>query len=417
MFDLDTWQEIHETVRRNKLRTFLTACGVFWGMFMLLLMSGFGGGLERGVQRNMSDFATNAVYIWGQRTSMPFAGRQPGRWVVFHNADVDAIAEEVDGIETLAPRLQRGGYQNGSNVHRAGKTGNFQVMGDVPAYNRIQIMRMEAGRFINPIDMEGRRKVAVIGAQVARELFDPADDPIGGHIEIDGVWFQVIGVFHSPRVDDDGDRQNATIHIPFTTFQQAFNAPDRVGWLAITALPDRSGAEVEEAVRAVLATQHGIHPEDTMAIGSYNAEEGFRKMTTLFAGIRFFVWFVGGMTLLAGAFGVSNIMLIAVKERTKEIGVRRALGATPMSIVSMVMQESLVLTLVAGYGGLVLGVALLEAISAAVGTEHEVLGSPQVDFGLALGAGVVLVLVGALAGLIPARHAARIHPVEALRAE
>jgi len=417
IFDRDTWQEIWATVRKNRLRTALTALGVFWGMFMLLLMLGFGNGLERGVTRNMSGFATNAVYVWGQRTTMPYHGLPPGREIEYTNDDIDAIARQVDGIEYLSPRVQLGGWHDGNNVSRGAKTGNFGVMGDFPAFEHVQSVRFDSGRFIDDLDIAERRKVAVIGKGVYDILFAPGEDPIGQYIKVHGVYFQVIGLFHARRGGEGSDRVLNTIHIPFTTFQQAFNSQNRVGWFAITARHDVSAARLEQRVREVLAARHDIDPADSQAIGSFNAEKEFTKIVTLFAGIRWFVWFVGLATLFAGAIGVSNIMLIAVKERTKEIGVRKALGATPRSIITLVVQESIVLTSLAGYLGLVAGVGLLELVSRMVGDGAEMFSNPQVDLRIALFGTAVLVVAGGFAGIIPARHAARIHPVEALRAE
>jgi len=417
LFDLDTWQEIVETVRGNKLRTFLTACGVFWGMFMLLVMLGFGEGLQRGVNRGMGDFATNSVFIWGQRTSMPYKGFQAGRNVGYDNADTEAIASEIKGIRALAPRNQLGGYQDGNNVSRGTKTGNFSVMGDYPQYRMIEPIIIEQGRFLNPLDLGEQRKVAAIGAQVYAELFAEGEDPIGQSLNVQGVWFQVIGVFRSTKGGEQAADAESKIHIPFTTFQQAFNYGDRVSWFAINGEDDVSASVLEEEIRALLASRHNIHPDDGRAIGSFNAEEQFGKMKNLFAGIQVFVWIVGTITLLAGVIGVSNIMLIVVRERTREIGLRRAIGATPGSVIALIIQEAVALTTLAGAAGLVFGVAVLEITASVVGSDNEVLGNPQVDIGVALAAVAVLTIGGALAGVVPARHAARIHPVEALRAE
>jgi len=417
MFDLDTWQEIVLTARRNKLRTAMTAAGVFWGMFMLMVMLGFGEGLEVGTRRTMGDFSTNAVYIWGQRTSMPYKGLQPGRNIDYDNDDYRAIVAEVDGIEHVAARNQLGGYSNGNNVSHAAKTGNFSVMGDQPAYRHIQPMVFDTGRFVNALDLRDRRKVAVIGSQVYDVLFERGADPISDHIKINGVYFQVIGVFHSAMPGETGDRQASTIHIPMTTFQQVFNQGNRIGWFAITGTPDISGIALEQNVRQVLARRHAIHPEDRHAIGSNNSEKEFKKITNLFWGIRIFVWFVGIATLATGLVGVTNILLIVVRERTKEIGLRRALGATPASVISLVILEAVVLTSLAGYMGLVSGVGLLEVAAVVIGPDNEFLGQPKVDLSIAIMAALILVIGGALAGLLPAQRAVSIKTVDALRAD
>jgi putative ABC transport system permease protein len=417
LFDVDKWQEIFSTLQRNKLRTFMTACGVFWGIFMLILMLGFGNGLEYGVSRSMSGLSANSVFVWGEKSSMAYKGLKPGRLVQFHEDDIPAL-RRIEGIEYLAPRVQLGGWQGGGgNVSRGDKTSPFTVMGDYPDVQHIDRLKFRAGRFLNKLDIDERRKVAVIGKDVYAILFSPGEDPIGEYIKIKGVYFQVVGVFEPYRTGDSGDREGQTIFIPFTTFQQAFNQKGRIGWLAMTAEPEVPGKEIEKRVRTVLAERHKIHPEDEAAMGSFNAQKEFQKIRWLFTGIRSFIWFVGIMTLLAGVLGVSNIMLIVVKERTKEIGVRRALGATPYSIVSLVMQESVVLTALAGYAGLCAGVGLLELSRSVVGEGGDAFANPSVDLTICLIATLVLIVAGAIAGVIPARHAASIKPVVALRAE
>ena len=417
MFDLDRWQEIAGVMRKNKLRTLLTASGVFWGMFMLVLMLGMGNGLEKGVSANMLGFATNAVHVWGRRTTMPYQGMRPGRRIGYDNDDTPAL-QAIPDVEYLAPRNQLGGYRGGANVIRGTKTGNFAVMGDAPDYAKIQPMNFQDGRFINPLDMEDHRKVAVLGGQVVAELFERGEDPIGEYVRINGVYFQVVGWFEPEQAGDDADRFSATIHVPFSTFQRVFNYGDRVGWFAMTGKAHVSGSELEEQVRQVLAARHSIHPGDAQAIGSFNAEEEFGKVTKLFAGIRFLVWFVGIATMLSGVVGVSNIMLIVVKERTREIGLRRAIGATPASVVLLIVQEAIVLTMLAGYSGLVAGVGFLELVGWLIGPNAGgTLGQPEIDVLAAVGAAFVLVIAGAFAGVIPARGASRIKPVDALRAE
>ncbi len=415
MFDLDKWLEIWATLSRNKLRTTLTALGVGWGILMLVCAVAFARGLKTGVAKQMGGFATNSVYVWGGRTTMPYQGMQPGRWTKFTNAESEALAK-VPGIEVLAPRIRVGGWPNNLNVTRGNETGNCAVMGDFPQFTHIMNMEMQAGRFVDPLDIRDRRKVAVIGNQVRDVLFRPDENPIAGHISIGGVWFQVVGVFKPTGEGDEGDKQSQTIMIPFTTAQQAYNLVNEVGFFAMTVDPDLPAEQVEDQVRVALAARLKIHPDDKEAFGSFNAAKEFGKIHRIMMGIEFITWFIGVMTLLAGVLGVSNILLISVKERTKEIGVRKALGAPPSAIVVTVVQESIVLTTIAGYFGLVAGVGLLEAFSMVVPPDGP-LARPEVDFSVAVVSVVILVVSGALAGLIPARHAARIPPVEALRAE
>lgn len=421
MPDRDTWQEIFETLRRNKLRTFLTACGVFWGVFMLVTMLGFSSGLSTGVQSNMSGLTRNSLFVWGQRTTLPHRGMQPGRYVQFDNADIQAIRDTVPGIAHLAPRNRLGGRRDANLIRRGTRTGSFHVMGDHPAIRHIQTIELSEGRFLDELDIAERRKVAVIGQGVSDVLHGPGEPVLGSSIEIAGVYFQVVGTFRSPRPGEAGEQDNTTIYVPFTTFQQAFHKGDRVGWMALAAEADVDVAAVEKRVRTLLTTRHRIAPDDEPAIGTFNAQEEFAKLQGLFAGIRTFTWVVGVLTLLAGVIGVSNIMLIAIKERTRELGIRKALGATPLSVTSLVVQESLLLTVVSGYGGLVAAVGLLELVGSLVdrGPREEVtmFARPEVDISVALLAIAVLAVAGLLAAVIPARHAARIHPVEALRAE
>lgn len=415
MIDFDRWMEVWAVLSRNKLRTMLTALGVFWGIFLLVVAVAFARGLETGTKEKMSGFATNSVYVWGGRTTMPYKGMQPGRWIRFENADIDAV-KRVEGVDLACPRLRVGGWPNGVNVYRGSETGNFTVMGDFPEFNQIMNMDMIEGRYINPIDIEQRRKVAVIGEQVVAVLFPDGENPIGEHVMINGVWFQVVGIFKPTQDSEDADRHSQTLMVPFTTAQQAFNLQNTVGFFALLANPNLPADEVEQRVRVALAERHRLDPRDAEAFGSFNAAEEFGKITTIMTGIQLVTWVVGFMTLLAGALGVSNILLISVKERTKEIGVRKALGAPPMSIVQTILQEALVLTAVSGYLGLVFGVAALEALGAFVDFSGP-LARPEVDFGTAIVSVLILVGAGLVAGLIPARHAARIPPVEALRAE
>jgi putative ABC transport system permease protein len=416
MLDIDGWQEILTTLRRNKLRSFLTAVGVIWGIFILIVMLGVGSGLETGVNRSMSGFARNSIYLWGQRTTLPYAGMQPGRRIEFDNRDIQAIQSEVEGLEHLAPRNQLGGFAQGALVRRDKKTGSFSVNGDYPALRFIQSVRVEKGRFLNDLDIKERRKIAVIGQAVAEQLFEPGEEPIGQAIQIRGVYFQVVGVFAPLQSGDQGDRQSQTIFAPFTTFQQAFNFGDRVGWFSLTGKPDVSGADLEAEVRRVLAARHRISPDDDQAIGSYNAQKDFGKVQNLFLGINSIIWFSGVMTLLAGVIGVINIMLISVKERTREIGVRKALGATPRAVVAMILKESVLLTSLAGCIGILAGVAVIEQLASVTG-DSEMFAAPTVGFPATVLATCILVVSGAIAGLLPAMHAAGIDPVEALRSE
>lgn len=415
MFDRDLWNEIGMTLGRNKLRTFLTAFGVGWGIFMLVVMLGAGNGLANGAKHAFSGWATNSAFIWTQRTSMPYEGFARGRWFNFNNDDIDAIRREVPNVRYLAPRNQLGGWRGANNVVRNNKTGAFNVYGDVPEILMIQSAAIDSGRFLNEKDVAEARKVCVIGTRVRDVLFDKEETAIGDHIRVNGVYFQVVGIHRAIRTEGAEEDEN-TIYIPFTTFQKAFNYHNIVSWFSVTAEDGVHVSEVETAIKKLMARRHTVHPDDKMAFGSFNLAEQFDQMNMLLVGVNILSWLVGVMTLLAGAIGISNIMLVVVKERTKEIGIRRAIGAAPRVIRKQILLESLVLTVIAGYTGLVLGVGLLELVQLA-GVEGDFFRRPEVDLRTALVSLSVLIISGLLAGLIPASRALRISTVDALRAE
>jgi len=418
-FDLDHWHEIKAVLFRNRLRTALTAFGVFWGIFLLMIMLGTGVGLRNGIMRDFEGGATNSFFIWTQVTQKPWAGMPAGRSVELANADVLAIREKVPEVAVVAPRNQLGGFRGGNNVSRGTKTGAFSVMGDYPEIQRIQSFKISSGRFLNPLDTQEVRKVAVIGTGVQEVLFESGEDPIGDSIVVNGVYFQVVGVFKSSQSGDEADRDAQTIFIPFTTFQRAFNFGDRVGWLAVIARDDVPASEAEEKTLTLLRARHKVAPDDARAFGHFNLEEEFNKIRNLFQGIRILVWIVGTGTLAAGAIGVSNIMLIIVKERTKEIGIRRAVGAKPSAIVRQIVLEAVILTAVAGYFGMVAGIALMEVVGGLLPAEGgtQMFTRPDVGLSDALQALAILVAAGLLAGLAPAQRALQISPMMALRSE
>lgn len=416
MLDWDTWQEVWATLRSNRLRAFLTALGVFWGVFILLSMLGIGKGLERGMIRNLSGLSTYAVYVWPQRTSLPFQGLQPGRYVRLNDADIAAVAR-TEGVERVAPRLQLASWRGPQNVSYGAKTAPFNVMGDSPEFAFVEPLIVQNGRFINARDMGEERKVVVLGQEAKKVLFGDAD-PMGKYVQIKRVYFRVVGVVGTSRRGDDADRVHSSVYVPFSTFQAAFNAKDKVGWFALTARRDQSAAIVEERVRSAVMRGHHIDPHDSEALGSYNSAEKFQRLQGLFQGIRRFVWFVGTLTLFAGMLGVSNILRIIVKERTKEIGVRKALGATPNSIVWLIVAEGMVLTTLAGNVGVVASVFGLETIARAVSRmPNAPLEQPEVSLQVALATVLLLTVAGVVAAIFPARLAARVQPIEALRAE
>ena len=400
----------------------MTAFGVFWGIFMLIIMLGSGAGLEHGVTEGMGSFATNSMFMWTQRTTIPYKGFPRGRNFMFDNNDIKALRDNIPEIKYLAPRLQ--GWSSGdgtNNTIRKEKTGAFTILGDYPDWNKIDPNEMIKGRFINEIDIEEKRKVAVIGTRVEEILFEKDEDPVGEYIRIQGVYFQVVGVFRPLNTNISfGGEKEQSIYIPFTTLQKTYNYGNIVGWFSITSKDNIPVSQIEEKAIKLMQHRHSVHPDDQEAIGHFNLENEFNQMSGLFKGIAGLIWIVGIGTLMAGVIGISNIMLVIVKERTQEIGIQRALGATPMNVITQIITESVLLTSIAGYIGLVAGVALVEGINYAMvtfGAESDMFKRPEVDFQVAILALSILIISGAVAGLVPARRAVRIKPIDALRDE
>lgn len=417
VLDRDNWLEIWAVLRANKLRTALTAFGVAWGIFMLIAMLGFGSALQAGAKRDMQGMATNLLFVWGMSTTESYDGLKPGRAVRFELEDIQRL-QHLPAVEYIAPQLQAGGWMNGSTVSYDGNLGSYNVLGDYPELRHIIAFQYGAGRFINPIDIAENRKVAVIGHSVVDELYPPGANPIGTYIKISGVYWQVVGVTKTLRQGQQGDRDAHSVYVPFTTMKTAFHTGNRVGFFAMTARPGTDGPELERQVRAALSDAHHISPTDHLAIGSFNMFAMFSKFQDVFFWLEAIGWIVGGLTLAAGVVGVSNIMLIAVKERTKEFGIRKALGATPRSVIAMVLMESVALTTIAGLVGVAFGCAFLYGADVALAHVHDAPFAPP-EVGLVTVATALSVLVGcaAIAGLVPALHAASIKPIEALRTE
>jgi putative ABC transport system permease protein len=415
MFDLDKWQEIYNTMRAHKLRTFLTAFGVAWGIFMLVLLLGAGKGLENGVLKIFGSMAKNTMWIWGGRTTIPYKGLQPGRFVRYTNEDYQALKNDFPEIKFLAPSSRLPGS---FLIINKDKSGSFSVEGHYPDLSNVKVMTYPKGRFINDSDIKEKRKVAVIGSRPVEMLFDQ-EDPIGKYIQIKGVYFLVVGTFAVETTEEGGRSDAEKIFIPLTTLQQTFNQQNLDNF-AITPEDNIDPEELEGRIKVKLASRHNMSPDDSKALGSFNSGKAVQKFVALFTGISIFIWVVGIGTIIAGIVGVSNIMLIIVKERTREIGIRKALGATPRSIVTLIIQEAIVITSFAGYIGLVLGVALLEGMKSFMKSakiESPFFSNPDIDIKIAIIAMVILVVSGALAGLFPARKAASINPIEALKAE
>jgi len=418
MFEKDNWHEIYVVLSKNKIRTALTAFGVFWGIFMLLVMMGAGSGLQHGVMDNFSSRATNSMFLWTQRTTIPYKGFPQGRRYNFNNDDTQAMLDNIPEIKYIAPRGQLGGYRGGNNVIRGLKAGAFSVNGDMPDFFKINPFKILRGRLINDLDIGEYRKVAAIGKRVYEVLFEPNENPIGKAIQINGVYFTVVGVFDNLHSGNGDNEESQTIFIPFTTFQRAFNWGNIVGWYSITSQSDVPVSEMEQKVLKLMAERHSISPDDKQAFGHWNMEKEFKKIQGLFSGIHALIWIVGLGTLIAGVIGVSNIMLVTVKERTKEFGIKRALGATPFSIILQIVMESILLTSIAGILGLIIGVFTVEGINMLMqGNEGGMFSNPEVDIDIALKTIAIMVVAGAFAGFLPANRAVRIRPIDALRTE
>ncbi|MEN0003138.1 MAG: ABC transporter permease [Bacteroidota bacterium] len=408
MFDLDKWQEIFNSIKRHKLRTTLTALGVFWGIFMLVLLLGAGQGLQNGVEYMFRDDATNSIWIRRGTTSEEHNGLPKGRRIQFDNEDYAFLMEQFEDVEHLTGRF----YLSGDRTVTYGdKNLSFPVRAVHPGHKFLENTIITKGRYLNQTDLDETRKVAVIGKIVKETLFGE-EEAIGKEIDIGGIVYKVTGVYR----DTGGEGEMRIIYLPITTAQKVYAGTNEIHQLMLTAgdLPVPEMQQLEKEIRAAFAKRKQFSVEDRRALFISNIAEEFEQFQNLFWSIRAFVWFVGIGTLFAGVIGVSNIMLIVVKDRTREIGIRKALGATPRSIISMILQEAIFITAIAGYLGVIIGVGLL-AIAGNV--EADFFRNPQVNFGVVFTATLVLVIAGALAGLMPALQAARINPVVAMKGE
>ena len=419
MFNRDRWSEILESLNANRFRTFLTAFGVFWGIFILVLLLALTTGLRNGVSKDFGDFASNSMFMWGQSTSKPYKGLPKGRRVQFKIEDVAVLKDKLPELKYVSPKAQLGGYNGANNVTRKEKTGAFTVSGDVPEFINQKPLDITSGRFISYSDMNSKRKAVVIGNGVVSSLFDIGEDPIGEYVKINGVNFMVVGTFDAPSQGGDAEEDANTIFVPFSTFAQVFNLGDNVGWMAITAYDENSITSLKPRILDIMKQQRTIHPEDNRAIGNFDRAEAFGRITGLFDILKFVGFFVGALVLMSGVIGISNIMLIVVKERTKEIGVRRALGASPWAIRSQVLQESLVLTILSGMVGVAAaagGIWIMNYVLSLSGPVEN-FANPSVNIGVIGIALFILIVSGILAGLIPATRATQMKPVDALRVE
>ncbi|MCC8359918.1 ABC transporter permease [Salinimicrobium sediminilitoris] len=420
MFSRDNWDEILEALSANWFRTILTAFGVLWGIFILVILLAAGKGLENGVKQGFGGMATNSMFMWTQVTSKPYKGLPKGRRYNFKIDDVAAIKREVPNMRFVSPRNQLGGFGGGNNVVRGLNTGAFNVYGDYPEIIQQEPMDITSGRFLNYSDINDKRKVAVIGDGVRTVLYKQGEEVLGTYIKINGVNFMVIGTYKKKGNNGNSEENQKQIYVPFTAFSQAFNQGNNVGWMAITAQDGSSITELKGEVLDVIKSRHSIHPEDDRAVGNFDLYEEYNKINGLFVALKSVAYFVGILVLLSGIIGISNIMLIVVKERTNEIGVRRALGATPWAIRGQILMESIFLTIISGMAGIVLATGVIALVNQALSgmdTSEMMFLNPSVDLGVVMVALGILVISGLLAGLIPAQNAIKVKPVDALRTE
>ena len=416
MFDIDRWQEIFETIRKNKLRTFLTGLSVASGIFILVILLGFGRGMENGIQKEFERDATNRIMVWTQTTTKEYKGLNPGRRIQMKNENFDhiekAYSKELD-FRSAIFRVPWGTTTNYKN-----ESVSYAIRGVHPTYQQIENQLMVSGRYIDHLDLKNKNKVVVISNKIKQELLKEVDKPLEEFLQISGINFRIIGIYS----DLGGDREENNLYLPFSTAQSVFNGADRLSNLTFTLKPEKSFDKALEAsgiftaeIKQYLQEVHKVSPDDQSAINVHNMLDEAKRYYTLTDNIAFFFWFVGICTIIAGVVGVSNIMLIIVKDRTREIGIRKALGAKPWSIVGMILQESIFVTAVSGFAGLILSMGLLEIVGPNVEVDYVV--NPSVDLSIALTMVLLLIIAGGFAGFFPAWRAASIQPIEALKDE
>lgn len=416
MFDIDRWQEIFETIRKNKLRTFLTGLSVASGIFILVVLLGFGRGMENGIRKEFERDASNRIIVWTQTTTKEYKGLNPGRRIQMKNDNFDHIYEAYSDQLEFKSAIFRVPW--GTTTNYKNESISYSISGVHPNYQQIENQLMLSGRYIDQIDLDSRQKVVVISNKIRKELLKDIEDPLQEYLQISGINFRIIGIYS----DLGGDREENNLFVPFTTAQSVFNGADRLSNLTYTLKPEKSFDEAVKAsniftaeIKQYLQEVHKVAPDDNSAINVHNMLDEAKRFYTLTDNIAFFFWFVGICTIIAGVVGVSNIMLIIVKERTKEIGIRKALGAKPWSIVGMILQESIFVTSVSGFAGLIFSMALLEIVGPNVEVDYVL--NPSVNLSIAVTMVIVLIIAGALAGFFPSWRAATIQPIEALRDE
>lgn len=417
IFSSNTWQEIFGSIQKNRTRTIITIIGVLWGIFVYIAMSGAAKGLDNGFKVTFQSLSVNSMIVWAQSTSIPYEGYKTGRRLVLDLADVDALKKGIPDIKDIAPRNAQGNFgTSASRVVHGPKNGQYTIYADYPDFANIMSMEIfDGGRFINHEDIQQSRKVCVLGERSRSELFEEDEDPIGAYVKIDDVYFQVIGV--NKFNNSISFNQDSDIYIPFSTFKKLYNTGNKVNYFVVAAYDDADVVQVEKDVKATLKRRHRVSPDDERAFGGFNLGEMFQRFMGFAEGMTFLSLIVGIATILAGVIGIGNILLISVKERTKEIGVRRALGATPGEVKTLIILESVFLTVIAGLFGIVLGALVLNGVGAMTEGGDFPYSNPTVPIPYVLGAMAIMVLLGTLIGMIPAQRAVSIKPIDALREE
>ena len=419
MFNRDRWKEVLEVLTSNWFRTILTAFGVFWGILILIILLSAGKGLENGIRADFGDIATNTMFMWTRSTTKAHMGLPIGRNFNFKVEDVATLREKFPQLRYISPRNQLGGFGGNNNVVKGIKTGAYNVYGDYPEIIKQEPMAITSGRFLNHNDINAKRKIAVIGLGVRNELYEKEEEVLGSYIKIQGVNFMVVGTYKKRSSNGDGEEGQKEIYVPFTAFSQAFNRGNNVGWMSITANDGYPISDMKMNIVNQMKMTHKVHPDDTRAVGFFDLYEEFNRVESLFGAMSFIGYFVGILVLLSGIIGVSNIMLIVVKERTKEIGIRRALGEDPWSIKKQILLESIFLTIISGMAGIVFGALFIYGVNAILDANGPVdmFMNPSVNLGVVTAALVILIISGLLAGFIPAQSAIKVRPIDALRTE
>jgi putative ABC transport system permease protein len=420
IFKIDTWQEIYHSLRNNKLRTFLTMIGVGGGMFLFVALLGAAKGMENGFDKAFAGFATNSIFLWAQNTTIPYNGFPKGRQMDLHLPDIEVLEKKIPDIDYISPQSSRGRFGSGGELFsKNGKNETYTLNGDYPIGNKISEKKLIFGRYINDADINGNKNVIVIGEEIYNNFFDAKknEDPLGKSVTVKGLFFNVIGVF---RVQQQGGNMGSddSAYIPFSTFTKMYNDGDKVGYFAIVGKNNADLTILENNIKDQLKAKYNVSPDDTNAFGSFNLGKMFGKLTGFLTGMQLLTIVVGTLTILAGVIAISNILLITVKERTKEIGIRRALGAKPAEVRNQILLESVVITITSGLLGFILGIFLLMILNNLTeGQEEFPFYNPTVDYGEVFSAMAVMVILGLIIGMIPAQRAVKIRPIEALRAE